>query len=130
MPAAASSPSSSSRRPQTATTGTPAAPAAVGDPDRGLAAQALRVERSLAGDHEVGTGDAVVEAEQVEHQLDARAQLGAQRGHEGEADAARGPRTGLVAAVRAGRARDHVGPVPERGVERDHLVGVAPFCGP
>ena len=105
----------------------PGPPGGGRDPDGGLAAQALDVERPLARDHQVRPGHPVVEAQQVEHQGDPGAQLGPERAHQGEPDPARGARAGMVAPVAPGRRRDHVGPVAEGGVEDGDVGGRRPL---
>src|SRR4029450_10120627 len=84
-PAARSSRSATSTAPARATTGTPWAAAGLatptgalprggggglGPPARGLAPQALGVELALAGDDQVGLLHRLVEADQLQHQLD------------------------------------------------------------
>ena len=144
MPAAFSSSSPRVLRPQTATTGTPGLGRGGRDAGGGLAAQRLLVQRALAGDHQAGALDVVVEAEQVEQVVDARPELGRQEGQRGEAHAAGGARARLPGhahraddAVVLDGARQAVGvrgdggePGEGRGRAAVTSSGVAPFCGP
>ena len=90
--------------------------------DWGLASQALRVQRPLAGDHQVGAGDGVVEAGQLQHRLDARPQFRPQQRHRAEAGTTRCASPRHVPQVLPSGRRDQVGPVAERCVEECHLV--------
>ncbi|GAA3313326.1 hypothetical protein GCM10020219_025110 [Nonomuraea dietziae] len=124
------------RRPQTATTGTPALAAAWATPTGGLAAQRLLVERALAGDDQARPLDLLVEAEQVEQVVDARADVGVQEGEGGEADSSRRARAGgsrhthgargpvvLDGAQQAMGLGGDGGQTAERGVEEDDVLG-------
>src|SRR5664279_3685702 len=65
-----------------------------GNPDRGLAVQALLVEAALAGDDERDSGQQIVEMREVEYQLDTRPQGGVQERERTEADTAGSAGTG------------------------------------
>ena len=51
-----------------------------------LAREGLLVERTLTGDDQVGAGQGRIEADEVEHDVDPRAALGAEHGEQGEPD--------------------------------------------
>ena len=64
-----------------------------GPPRRGLALRGGLVHRALAGDDDVGAGDALGEAQRLEHERRSRDERAAER-REGGSEPARGARTG------------------------------------
>ena len=90
-----------------------------------LAVQALLVERALAGDHQVGAGEVVVDARELQHQLDALPE-GAAEQVGGVTGAAGRPRARLAGDVAPGRLAHQPGEPAERRVEpRDVGLGRA-----
>ena len=86
----ARSAASRSTRPARTTHRHTCGPGPPGDADRGLPGQRLVVDGALAGDHQVGADERVVEADEVEHQVDARGQPGAEERQRAGAGAAGG----------------------------------------
>jgi hypothetical protein len=62
-----------------------------------LAVQGLFVHGAFAGHHEVGPRESVVEADQIEDEVDAGSKLGAQHSERGEADPSRRPGARVLA---------------------------------
>ena len=129
-PAARQLPGSRASRPHTATTGTPAVVAAAAHARGGLAVQGLAVQAALAGDHEARPRQGAVEAGQLQEQLDARAQRGAEHGERGEAHPAGGAGPGLAPTRSAPvspatSSAQRVSPASSRATS----PGSAPFCG-
>ena len=95
-------------------------------PDRGLAAETLRVEAAFAGDHHIGAGEPLVQPDEIEDDVDARSPLGPQHRQGGEADP-----TGRTGALGLDQARDvgtqgvgdQPGVVAQGLVEDRHVVG-------
>ena len=89
------------------------------------------VERTLAGDHQVGAGERVVEADEVEHQVDARGQPRAEERQRTGPDATGRARAGRVLDVDAVVAAQHLRPAgPGPASSTVTSAAVAPFCGP
>ena len=100
--------------------------AAAATPAGALPDERLLVQRALAGDHQPGAGQRVGEPDQVEHQVDARLQLGAEHGH-GRRSRRRRPRPrpagrGRARGVPRPAASSSVGPARQRGVEQRDVV--------
>ena len=109
MPAPRSSSSLNVVRPQTATTSRAGGPREPGHAQGGLAVQGLRVQGTLADHDQVGAPNLLVEAEQLQHEVDPRPQGRAEDGDGGVPDTARGPGPRVVTVVRAEVSRDAVG---------------------
>ena len=101
-----------------------------GHADHGLAGQALGVERALAGDHQIGVGEGLVEPDQVEQQVDARGQPGAEKREGPRADPAGCSGAGDPVDVDAEVAVQHLGEPGQPGVQGGDVVRAGALLRP
>ena len=95
-------------------------------PDRGFAGQRLLVERTLAGDDDVGLGQHRVEADQLEQQSDAGSNRSADR-QRTESDTTGCPGSRHRRVVPAGRGSGHGGPVGQRCLQLGYIHCIGAF---
>jgi hypothetical protein len=99
------------------------------DPDGGLAAQRLLVQRSFAGQRGPRARQVPVELDEVEDQIDAGPHPRTQHGQGGETDAAGGAGPRRIAGRGVGCLFNGVGPVRKRPLQLAHLLGGGAFLG-
>ena len=104
-----------------------AGPGTGSDPGRRLAERRLEINLTFAGEDQVGLFEPLVEADEIEHQIDPPAQFGAEKGAEAGAEPARGAGAREVAHVDAEIGLDDRGEIGQTGVQCFDLRGRRPF---